>query len=204
MARVVVLDPRLLAGCPPSVIAHSGLDALTQAVEAFTSRHATGWSDRLCLEAMRLLAASLDGFHADPAGPLAEPMLQGSFLAGLGLSMARLGVVHGLAHPLGARLHAPHGQVCAACLPLALAFNREAMGDKYRQASLAVGGDLLETVRALSARLGIQSPLAGRTLPDRDAIIAETLASGSTKANPRPVTANDVAWFLDRLEERTP
>lgn len=200
MARIVVLDPGLMAELPREVIANTGLDAITQALEGFTSRFAAWYSDQFCLQALRLLSANLEGFYTDPSGGHAEPMLQGSFLAGIGFSISRLGVAHGLAHPLGVRLHAQHGLVCGVCLPLAIKFNKEAMGEKYKQASLAVGSDIFEYVSGVLQRFGIKSPFAGKTLPDKEGIIAETLASGSTKANPREVTAKDVEWFMDQLE----
>lgn len=199
MARAIILDPELLAGTPSSVVAHSGMDALTQAAEAFTSRNATKLSDAICLQALELIAGNLDGLFQNPAGPHAEPMLTGSFLAGLGLSMARLGVVHGLAHPLGALFHAPHGLVCALCLPLALKLNRGHIGGKYAEMSRIAGADFLDFTIRLSEKLGINSPFRGRELKERDRVIAETLASGSTKANPKTVSADDVNAMLDEL-----
>lgn len=199
MARCVILDPALLASCPPGIIAASGMDALTQAIEAFTSRYATRFSDALALEGVRLIAANLLPAFRNAAGPAADELLTGSYLAGMALSSARLGVVHGLAHPLGSLYHLPHGLVCAACLPHAIEWNRPAIGPKYDRLSRAAGGDLMDVVTRLSAALGIGSPLAGQPIRDRERIAAETLASGSTKANPRTVTALDVDWFLDRL-----
>lgn len=199
MARVVILDPRLLATCPPAVIAASGLDALTQAVEAYTSRGATAFSDGLALQGLALIAGHLEAVFRDAYAAEADKLLAGSFITGVALSFARLGVVHGLAHPLGSLYHAPHGLVCAICLPHAIAFNRDAMGSKYAALSTAIGLDLLDGVTGLNARLGLRSPFAGQPVRSREALITETLASGSTKSNPRPVTRSDVDWFLDRL-----
>lgn len=201
MARLVILDPDLLASCPLAVIAQSGMDALTQAVEAFTSRQANWLSDTCALQGMTLIAAFLECVYRGGRGEPAQALQQGSYLAGLGLSLARLGVVHGVAHPLGARYRQPHGLVCAVCLPHALALNREAMGEKYRQMSEAMGGDALERVRALNATFGLCSPWRGQRIGDRAAIVRETLASGSTRANPKPIAEADVEWLLDRLEE---
>ncbi len=199
MAQTVVLDPDLLASCPPPVMAASGMDALTQAIEAYTSRHATRFSDALALEGIRLIAAHLIPAWRDPAGPQTDPLLLGSYLTGMALSSARLGVVHGIAHPLGSLYHQPHGLVCAACLPHAIELNRRAFGTKYDGMSEAVGGDLLDAVQRLSGTLQLASPFAGQPLRDRERIAAETLASGSTKANPKAVTRQDVDWLLDRL-----
>lgn len=203
MAQLVVLDPNLLKGCPSDVLAASGMDALTQGMESFVSSRATGITEAFSLQAVRLIARSLEivygaGDDARSAEARCE-LLTGSFLAGLALSNARLGLVHGLAHPLGCRYHAAHGRVCAICLPEVLDFNRGAMGEKYRVLSDAVGGDVFHFVRALLARLNVASPFSGKPLEDEEAIVRETLASGSTRANPRPVAAKDVVHVLHRL-----
>lgn len=199
MARVVILDPDLLAACPPNVIAASGMDALTQAIEAYTSRNATWLSDALALEAVRLIATHLEDVYRTSGLSGAERLLTGSYLGGIALSFARLGVVHGLAHPLGALYHLPHGVVCAACLPPAVELNREAFGNKYVRLSEAVGSDLLERIRELMHRLDMSSPFTGVPLREKEMIIRETLASGSTKANPKPITRTDVEWLLDQI-----
>lgn len=209
MARIVILDPDRLAGCPPSVLAASGMDAFTQAVESLLSRHATDITAAWSLRAARRLADALPSAfaHARAASsagsgtdsPRFEALLFGSFLAGMALANARLGLVHGLAHPLGARCHQPHGRVCAACLPEVLAFNREAAPEAYANLAEALGGDPLAVTRRLIEQLELHSPFRGQPIPDRDAVVRETLASGSTAANPRPVSAADVHALLDRL-----
>jgi alcohol dehydrogenase class IV len=196
MARVVILDHRLLDTCPPGVIAASGMDAFTQAVEAFSSVFATWLSDALSLKGVELIAGSLEAVHGGARGDRARDLLQGSYLAGLALSMARLGVVHGLAHPLGSRYHLPHGLVCAVCLPAALDFNAAHMGRKYERLSQAAGADLRGAVKRMLSTVGIESPFRGRPLADVKGIVEETLASGSTAANPRPVAAADVESLL--------
>lgn len=188
MARTVILDPRLLASCPASVLAASGMDAFTQAVESFISRGATTFTDALALEAVRLIHAALvPAYEGDRSEARCMGLLTGSYLAGVALSHARLGIVHGLAHPLGARYHQPHGLVCAVCLPHALAFNRGVSGEKYRILGDEVGGDVIRVTEEMLVRLGLHSPFAALPLKDEDAIVRETLASGSTAANPRPV-----------------
>jgi len=199
VARLVVLDSELLDSCPASVVATSGMDALTQAIESYTSNGATWFSDQLALKGVRLIARSLEAVHAGERGERAAELLIGSYLAGLALSNARLGVVHGLAHPLGSRYHQAHGLVCAVSLPAAIRFNREAMGRKYATLGEALGGDLLARVQELMDRLLIQSPFKDYSIKDKDAIIEETLASGSTKANPRSVTVEDVESLLAEI-----
>jgi alcohol dehydrogenase class IV len=199
VARLVMLDADLLAFCPPDVIASAGMDAFTQAIESYTSTGATWFSDELALKAISLMGASLETVFANPKADRNEDLLLGSYLAGVALSNARLGVVHGLAHPLGARYHVPHGLACAVCLPHALEFNRETIGPKYEAMSRTVGADLLTFTRRWLKTFHILSPFAGKTIPDREAVVRETLASGSTAANPRPVTAADVVHLLDGI-----
>ncbi|NLV46161.1 MAG: iron-containing alcohol dehydrogenase [Candidatus Hydrogenedentes bacterium] len=198
LARLVLLDPDLLESCPKEVLAASGMDALTQAIESYCSRGATWLSDTFALEGLRLIHGSLDkGYQGDSDAFL--DLMNGSYLAGIALSNARLGLVHGLAHPLGARFHTPHGLVCAVCLPPVLAFNREVISEKYARMSEIVGEDLLAYAQSMVGKLGIRNPFAGKALHDPETVIEETLASGSTKANPRPVAQEDVSTLLNTL-----
>jgi len=199
LPRAVILDPELLYDCPRNIVAASGMDALTQAVESYVSTGATWFSDAFALEAVKLVNAGLPEVFHGRTGEAAMQLLQGSYMAGVALSHSRLGVVHGLAHPLGCRYHVAHGLACAVCLPPALAFNREAMGAKYAALGGLVGGDLLEHVSRLLDELGITSPFAGQPVADRDAIVRETLASGSTRANPRPVGEAEAGELLDAI-----
>jgi alcohol dehydrogenase class IV len=199
MARLVILDPDLLATCPPEVIAASGMDAFPQAVESFTSRKATWLSDQLAIKGLALISTNLEAVHTDPHSPRSAELLLGSYLTGLALSFGRLGVVHGIAHPLGALYRVPHGLVCAVCLPHAIELNRTAFGAKYNAMTTALGEDLQSRVQDLLSRLHVVSPFAGQPIRARDDIIRETLASGSTACNPRAITRQDVETLLDKL-----
>ena len=127
MSRLVLLDADLLHSCPPATLAASGLDAFVQAFESYTSRLATPFTQALSeLALVQIARTLLPVYRGDFTG--AAELLEGSYLAGIALSHARLGVVHGLAHPLGSRWHAAHGLTCAVCLPVALAFNRPVIG----------------------------------------------------------------------------
>lgn len=199
MARLVVLDPELLLDCPPAVVAASGMDAFTQAVESFLSAKSSWLTEQLSLKAAALVAGSLErAFRGGDIERLSN-LLLGSYLAGVALSHARLGLVHGLAHPLGQRLNLPHGAVCAACLPAVLAYNRPACPGKYERLREALGVEVELRTRQLIEVLKLGNPLAGHTVADRAAFVKETLASGSTAANPRPVASADVERLLDEL-----
>ncbi len=199
MARTVILDSALLAGTPPAVIAHSGMDAFTQALEAYVSSKSNVWSDAVALAALGMIGAALPPVFRDSACPEADSLLAGSYMAGMALAQARLGVVHGLAHPLGAFYHQPHGLVCAVCLPAALALNREAMGAKYQLLSDAVGGDIAAFTDQLLATLQIANPFKGKSVIRKTELVEQTLASGSTAANPKKITPADVEFLLDRM-----
>ncbi|WP_187170341.1 iron-containing alcohol dehydrogenase family protein [Salidesulfovibrio onnuriiensis] len=201
MARLIVLDPGLLKGSPRHVIAHAGMDALTQAIESYTSTGATWFTRQLALRGAQLLFQNLVSAYESEGEDLeaAEAILTGSYLAGVALSSSRLGVVHGLAHPLGARYKLPHGLVCAACLPYVLTYNREAMGEDYEDLSRAAGTDLLAAVAGLLADLDIDNPFKGRGFYDLDGMIKEVLASGSTAHNPREVTTSDARSLIREL-----
>ncbi|MDX9867177.1 MAG: iron-containing alcohol dehydrogenase [Kiritimatiellia bacterium] len=198
MPRLVILDPRLLRDCPPATLAAAGLDAFVQAFESYTSRHATPWTRALSELALARIAQSLLPLYRGDTDRAAD-MLEASFLAGVALSHARLGVVHGLAHPLGARFHAAHGLVCACCLPACLAFNRPVLGDTLQDLRNRLGLDVERQTATWLEAMSLGNPFAGKPLPDREAVIRETLASGSTAANPRPVSAGDVSDLLDTI-----
>lgn len=201
MARLIVLDPGLLKGSPPEIIAHAGMDALTQAIESYVSTGATWYTRQQALKGVALLFPNLKTAFESSGEDIdaATAILQGSFLTGMAFSTSRLGVVHGLAHSLGARYKLPHGLVCAACLPYALTFNREAMGADYQSLSTIAGGDLLASVAGLLADLEIENPFKGKGFYDLDGMIKEVLASGSTAHNPRPVTESEARALLREL-----
>lgn len=202
MPRAIALDPALLRDCPKDVLAASGMDAITQAFESLASIKATPVTRALSeLSLERLVAALPKAYRGDRSAEVLSDLLEGSFLAGLALSHARLGVVHGLAHPLGARWKIPHGKACAICLPVAIEFNRDAIAEDLAQVEKLLGRPFPQIVDDFMREFGIVSPLKGIALDaaTREAIVRETLASGSTAANPRPVDAAAANALLDSL-----
>jgi len=194
LARVVIIDPELTLDCPPEITAHAGLDALCQAIESFTSRHATPLTDTFALRAVSLLADGLPTAFEHPHDTLARTSTAlGAFLAGVSMANARAGLVHGLAHPLGARFNISHGRLCGILLPLVMEINRPHVPDKFHQLDELLRGDADAFVRSLLTRFSIPLTLAGRSLSPDDLapIIEDTLQSGSTKANPGTVVLDD-------------
>ncbi len=197
-ARAVLLDPELLEDAPRSVIAAAGMDALTQAVESYVSKSATPFTRMLSAMAFERIGGALlpvyDGHRTGCAD-----LLQGSYLAGLALDHARLGLVHGLAHPLGVQLGLPHGETCARCLPAVLRFNDTPCQADFEQLSARIGEPLSAFVDRALEHLRIE-PRFERPPPEIiERIVAEALASGSTRANPRPVSAGDARAVLEQL-----
>lgn len=207
LPEYALVDPGLTLSCPPEVTAHSGLDALTQAIEAYVSTGANPISAPLAEEAARRIAGSLRQAVQDGADLQArEDMALGSLLAGLALASARLGLVHGLAHPLGSLYHLPHGLVCGALLPWVIDFNLDAASAKYAHLARTLGvgreaDDLLEWTEGLVDDLGgdVDFVEAGLTRDDFARIVPPTLGSGSTKHNPRAVDEAGLRRLLERL-----
>jgi len=200
LARKVILDPDLLEGLPFSVLCHSGMDAWVQAYESFISRYATWFSESYALKAMQLIGRHLVGALNTGRDEDLEGMLLGSFFAGIAFSHSRLGVIHGIAHPLGALYQVPHGLICALCFTPSIKLNLKAMGNqKYALMSQAIGMDLLQKVHELQKTLKIVSPFKGKPAREKEMIIEETLRSGSTAANPKTITREDIEYLLKEL-----
>lgn len=207
MPAVALVDPELTLSLPPDQTAYSGLDALTQAMESYVSVGANVVSDMLAEEAVGRIGRSLKLACEQPENlPAREDLSLGSLLAGLALASARLGLVHGLAHPLGALYHLPHGKLCGWLLPEVIRFNLKAAGTKYATlaSTLGVGreaNELAEWVEKLVAELAPCESWrkAGLNEADFDHIIVETVRSGSSKHNPRTVTAENTKAFLEGL-----
>jgi alcohol dehydrogenase class IV len=138
LARLAIVDPDFTTNLPPEITAYTGLDALTQLIEPYTSCRANAFTDGLCIDGIRRAANSIRTVYHEPQNKRArESMSYASLLGGLALSNAGLGAVHGFAAPLGGMLKAHHGALCASVLPHALRVNIQAA--RRRRAD----GDLL-------------------------------------------------------------
>lgn len=211
LAQTAIVDPDLTISMPPEVTASSGMDALTQAIESFTSRGATPLTEAISLEAAKRIAGGLLQAYTTPDDrPAREAVAWGSMMAGMALANARLGAVHGFAHPVGTHCGLAHGTVCAILLPSVIEFNAPVAGEKYNRLAKGldlVGADatvqqgteaLLEYVHELNRKLGIPERLGdvGLTADMIPSIVEQTVPSGSLAANPRRATAPDLTAIL--------
>jgi len=204
-AKVVLVDPELTLMMPPSVTASTGADALCQAIESFVSIGAQPATDALAIEAIRLIGRSLVRAYEDGQDIAARAdMHYGSLLAGMALANARLGGVHGIAHPLGGHCRIPHGVVCGLLLPYVMEYNLEYAAEKYAHIAQRLGQEAtplqaVKAVRKLLAQIGIPEHLEplGVRRDDFPVLIKESLPSGSLKSNPRPLEAEDVRRILE-------
>lgn len=197
MPEIVFLDADLADDVRPEVAAASGMDAFCQAVESFLSIHATPVTDGIALGAIKIAAENLAAaFTGDRAAR--ERMLGASFLAGHAMATARLGVVHGIAHPVGVRYGVPHGVICAVLLAPALRLNAPHTPEKYRTLENLLGADPTGFTEGLAERVGLGVKLRafGASADDFEWIVAESLPSGSLKANPKKIDADDVVRIL--------
>jgi alcohol dehydrogenase class IV len=199
---VALVDPEVTVSSPPRVTATSGVDAMVQAIESYLSRFATPLTKAISLEAAGELAWALPGV-VTRGGDIAlrTAAAWGSTMAGLSLSNARLGVIHGMAHPVGVRFKVPHGLVCGVLLPAALEFNRPAATAQYAALERLFGKDPATYARDLLAACGLPARLTEYGLAPEafDVIAEESLLSGSTKANPRPVAKSDIIAMLREI-----
>ena len=204
LADVTIVDPELMLTLPPVTTAYSGMDALCQAIEAFVSKGANPLTDALAEDASARLIEYLPQAyaHGDDLDVRTEVAL-GSLMSGIALANARLGLVHGMAHPLGVLTGLPHGLICALLLPDVIRYNLPVSAGKYarlaRRIGLADAGSLLTAVERLNKDMHIEERRPElRTSQDKwPQIISQTLASGSSKSNPRSVTAEDVEKILE-------
>ena len=203
MPDVSITDPELTVPCPPSVTAASGMDAFVQAVESYLSRHAIPVTESLSLRAASLIHSYLPAAFEDGEDREARyAVAQGSYMAGLALGSARLGAVHGLAHPVGLLFDRPHGEVCAALLPEVLRRNKMAAGEKYDTLRHALRGDPVARTEALLDDLELDRTLG--SYPDSEGegmVVDYALDSGSSAANPVEVTPDYVRGVLEAITD---
>jgi alcohol dehydrogenase class IV len=204
LPRLALVDPELTLFLPPAVTAASGLDALTHAVEAYVSLGAQPQTDALAIQAVKLIGANLTpAFHQGDNLKVKENVAMGSLLAGMSFANARLGAVHALVHPLGAKFGLSHGIACGLLLPYVMEFNLRVRKEKYAELGEALGegreaAQAIDAVRRLLKEMGMPQRLreVGIGKEDIPELVEDTRDSGSLKVNPRPANAGDLKNIL--------
>ena len=203
---VAVVDSDLMASMPKGLPAATGMDALTHAIEGYITAGAWEMSDMFEIKAIELIAKNLRAaVNGCPEGR--EGMALGQYVAGMGFSNVGLGIVHSMAHPLGAVYDTPHGVANAIILPTVMEYNAEATGEKYRDIAKAMGVEGVDAmtieearkaavaaVRKLSADIGIPATLTevGVKEEDIDFLADSAMADPCTPGNPKKPTKEDV------------
>lgn len=203
---VAFVDSEMMLGMPKSLAAATGMDALTHAIEGYITKGAWEMTDMLHLKAIEIIAHSL---RQSVAGDLKgrEEMALGQYIAGMGFSNVGLGLVHGMAHPLGAWYDTPHGVANAILLPTVMDYNKEYTGEKYRDIAKAMGvvgvdemtldearTAAVDAVRQLGKDVGIPSTLTevGFKEEDIELVAKDALNDVCTGGNPRDTNVEEI------------
>ena len=209
---VAFVDPDMMATLPAGLTAATGMDALTHAIEGFTTKAAWTMTDMFHLKAIEIIAASLRGaVENTPEGR--EGMALGQYIAGMGFSNVGLGIVHSLAHPLGAVYDTPHGVANAIILPTVMEYNAEATGDKYKYIAAAMGVEgtenmsveeyrkaAVDAVKQLSQDVGIPADLKEIVKPEDVPFLAESAyADACRPGNPKDTSVEDITALYQSL-----
>ncbi len=211
MPIVAVVDPEMMASMPKGLTAATGMDALTHAIEGYTTRAAWEMTDMFHLEAIRLISQNLrDAVENKQSGR--EGMALGQYIAGMGFSNVGLGIDHAMAHTLSAHYDTPHGVACAMFLPISMEFNREYTGERLREVARAMGvkgvDDMsqeeyrdaaIEAVKKLSADVGIPTTLDKIKEEDLDILATDALNDACYPGNPREATKEQVIEMFRML-----
>lgn len=202
---VAFIDPDMMSTMPAGLTAATGMDALTHAIEGYITKGAWAMTDMFHLKAIEIIAASLRGAVANtPEGR--EGMALGQYVAGMGFSNVGLGIVHSMAHPLGALYDTPHGIANAIILPTVMEYNAEATGDKYKYIAAAMGVEntenmtaeeyrkaAVDAVRQLSIDVGIPADLKDIVKPEDVRFLSESAyADACRPGNPRDTSVEEI------------
>ena len=207
---IAVVDPDMMSTMPKGLTASTGMDALTHAIEGYTTKAAWDLPDCLNLEAIRLIAKSLRGaVNNDPEGR--EGMALGQFVTGMAFSNVGLGIAHSIAHTLGAVYDTPHGVACAMMLPIVMEFNADQTGEKLKAVAEAMGVDTtgmdqaayrkaaVDAVRQLSIDVGIPTKLAALKEEDLDFLAESAYADACAPGNPKAASVEDIKGLIRQL-----
>ena len=207
---VAVVDPDMMASMPRGLTASTGMDALTHAIEGYTTKAAWALSDCLDLEAIKLIAKNLRAaVENDPDGR--EGMALAQYVTAMAYSNVGLGIAHSMAHTLGAVYDTPHGVACAMMLPIVMDFNKEYTGEKYKEIAEAFGVDTegmdqaayrqaaIDAVQQLSVDVGIPTKLEKLKEEDLPFLCESAAADACAPGNPREASLADFEAMFRKL-----
>ena len=208
MPIIAVVDPDMTASMPKSLTAATGMDALTHAIEGYTTKAAWEMTDMFHLKAIEIISKSLRG-ACENTKEGREGMALGQYIAGMGFSNVGLGIAHSMAHTLGAVYDTPHGVACAMMLPIVMEYNQECTGEKYREIARAMGVKGVDemsqeeyrkaaigAVRKLSIDVGIPTKVEGLKEEDLPFLAESAHADACAPGNPKEASVEDfIALF---------
>ena len=211
MPVVAIVDPDMMASMPKGLTASTGMDALTHAIEGYTTKAAWEMTDMFHLKAIAIISRSLRGAVAGTREGR-DGMALGQYIAGMGFSNVGLGIAHSMAHTLGAVYDTPHGVACAMMLPIVMEYNAECTGEKYREIARAMGvanvdamsqeeyrKAAVEAVRKLSQDVGIPAKLEALKEEDLQFLAESAYADACCPGNPKDTCVEDLKELFRKL-----
>ena len=209
--EVAIVDPDMMSSMPKGLTAATGMDALTHAIEGYTTKAAWEMTDMFQLEAIRLISKHLRG-AVDNIPENREGMALAQYVAGMGFSNVGLGIAHSIAHTLGAHYDTPHGVACAMMLPIEMEYNQEYTGEKFREIARAMGVEgvddmsqdeyrkaAIDAVKKLSSDVGIPEKNERVKAEDLDVLAADAFADACRPGNPRDTSVEDLKELYKKI-----
>ena len=213
--EVAVVDPEMMATMPAGLTASTGMDALTHAIEGYTTKGAWEMSDMFHLKAIELISKNLRDAVAEAKsgvpGSGREGMALAQYIAGMGFSNVGLGVDHSMAHTLSAHFDTPHGVACAMLLPIAMEFNKPVVTERLAKVAVAMGVDItgmsteeaadaaIAAVKQLSVDVNIPTVCEAITEEELDTLTKDAMADACFPGNPREATYDDVMGMFRKI-----
>ena len=211
MPVIAVVDPDMMSSMPKGLTASTGMDALTHAIEGYTTKAAWEMTDMFHIKAIEIIGKSLrSAVENEKEGR--EGMALGQYIAGMGFSNVGLGIAHSMAHTLGAVYDTPHGVACAMMLPIVMEYNQECTGEKYREIARAMGVTgvdemsqeeyrkaAIDAVKKLSADVGIPSVLEAVKEEDLQFLAESAHADACAPGNPKDASVEDLKALFRKL-----
>ena len=209
--EVAIVDPDMMSSMPKGLTAATGMDALTHAIEGYTTKAAWEMTDMFHLEAIRLIAKNLRG-AVENIPENREGMALAQYVAGMGFSNVGLGIAHSIAHTLGAHYDTAHGVACAMMLPIVMEYNQEYTGEKYREIARAMGVKgvdemtaaeyrkaAVDAVKQLSKDVGIPQKNEKVRQEDLDTLAADAYADACRPGNPRDTSIEELKELYRKI-----